>query len=183
MSQCCIGRGGHLICTKAAVGCRAEVCEEPLPRPGTLRAASGPGQANTKPYATPCSAASGTASGSVSRLGVRVLAERDHLRGWHDVRPWPVAVVGSEAFIVGLPRPVSAVLAQPRLGEWPEPLTSSDPLRGPLDHHVGAGPPAVAAGGHGHQRGVLQIDVLLLTDTCAERKLPVAPDAYQRCHV
>src|SRR4051794_1101226 len=56
-------------------------------------------------------ATSGTVSGSVRRLGVRGLAEGDHLRGWYDVHPWPVAVVGSEAFIVGFPRWVSGSVA------------------------------------------------------------------------
>src|SRR4051812_39137894 len=102
-----------MICTKLTSGVAPKSVKDRSRGPGTLPAASGPGQANTKPDGTWCSPASGTSSGSVRRLGVRVLAEGDHLRGWYDVHPWPVAVARSEAFIVGFPRPVSTVLAQP----------------------------------------------------------------------
>src|SRR4051794_31387239 len=114
---------------------------------------------------------------------MRVLAEDDHLRGWYDVDPRTAAVAVRKALVVGVPRPVIAVLAPPRIGERPKPLASFDPLRGPLDHDICAGLPAVAPGRHGYEWGVLKVDVLLFAYSGAEREAPVAPDTYQGCHV
>src|SRR4051812_11591048 len=114
---------------------------------------------------------------------MRILAEDDHLRGWHDVNPRTAAIAVREALVVGVPRPVIAVLEPPPLGERPKPLASCDPLRDPLEHHICAGLPAVAPGRHGYECGVLQVDVLLLTYSGAEREAPLAPDTYHGCHV
>src|SRR3954452_18796269 len=114
---------------------------------------------------------------------MRVLAEDDHLRGWYDINPRTAAVAVRKALVVGVPRPVIAVLAPPRIGERPKPLVSCDPLRGPLDHDICAGLPAVAPGRYGYEWGVLKVDVLLLTYSGAEREAAVAPDTYHGGHV
>src|SRR3954465_10295613 len=114
---------------------------------------------------------------------MRVLAEDDHLRGWYDVNARMAAVVVREALVVSVPCPVIAVLPPPRLGERPKPLASCDPLRGPLDHDIRAGLPAVAPGRHGPEWRILKVDVLLLTYSGAEREAPLAPHTYQGCHV
>src|SRR3954447_10544278 len=114
---------------------------------------------------------------------MRVLAEGDHLRGWYDVDPRTAAVAVREALVVGVPCPVIAVLASPRIGERPKSLATCDSLRGPLDHDICAGLPAVAPGRDGYEWGVLKVDVLLLTYSGAEREAPVAPDTYHGCHV
>src|SRR4051812_8785813 len=114
---------------------------------------------------------------------MRVLAEDDHLRGWYDVNARMAAVAVREALVVSVPCPVIAVLSPPRLGERPKPLASCDPLRGPLDHDIRAGLPAVAPGRHGHEWRILKVDVLLLTYTGAEREAPLAPDTYHGCDV
>src|SRR3954462_15563575 len=114
---------------------------------------------------------------------MRILAEGDHLRGWYDVDPRTAAVAVREALVVGVPCPVVAVLASPRLGERPKSLATCDSMRGPLDHDISAGLPVVGPGRHGYERGVLQVDMLLLTNSGAEREAPLAPDAYHGCHV
>src|SRR3954451_24733473 len=114
---------------------------------------------------------------------MRVLAEDDHLRGWYDVNPRMAAVAVGKALVVSVPGPVIAVLAPPRPGDRPKPLASCDPLRGPLDHDICAGLPAVAPGRHGDECRVLQVDVLLLTYSGAEREAPLAPYTYHGCHM